>query len=112
MVDAASLRSRSAANSNVARVFTGQRREVPQNLLFRHPSSQIFQDVVHRDTGAAYAGFPTADGGVNYNTVLVIHAMILLLDGSQLKTDDELPNGHRIVTILPPSIIFMTEEHK
>ena len=58
-------------------IFPRQSREVPQDIVLRHPASQILEDVVHGDARALDARFAAADGGVNDDAILVGHLIIV-----------------------------------
>jgi len=54
-------------------VFGCQIGEVLQYRLLGHPRRQVAEDIVNRDSHAAYAGLPSAHGRVYGDDVLISH---------------------------------------
>lgn len=54
-------------------VLGRQVRKIQQNLLLRHAGRQVFEDVVHGNPHAAYAGLATAFSRFNGDNVPIIH---------------------------------------
>ncbi|VFN00199.1 MAG: hypothetical protein BECKG1743F_GA0114225_105845 [Candidatus Kentron sp. G] len=57
-------------------IFTAKTRKISQDFLLRHPSRQIFEDVIHSYARAFDTGFPTTDIGRNGDMVFKIHKYV------------------------------------
>lgn len=55
-------------------VFTGQIGKVLEDILFAHPGSEIFQNVIDRDAQSTDAGFAAPLARINVDEVFPVHS--------------------------------------